>query len=287
MAETETETETETEPESDMQIDILIDNSAKVDAFTTLFQSLKSFSEHTNVQFDNERMYIQTMDSARISILEISLPTKWFCKYKCDQTVVLGINASVMYKILSSKDKNQSIRLQYKSGEDKLNIHMCSQEGTTNAGFDRYFEAPLMDIESEYMAIPEIEYQMEMSLPSSIFSTLIHQLRGFGESLDIHCNEDNIRFTANTQESGSMSVDIRMDDLIEFSIEEECQLDMSFGLQFLQPVCSYSKISKTVNVKIHSDYPIRIEYPLHLVGTTPEIECGFIHFFLAPKIKDE
>jgi len=275
------------EPESEMQIDILIENSAKVDVFTTLFQSLKSFSEHTNVQFDNERMYIQTMDTARISILEISLPTKWFCKYKCVQTVVLGMNASVMYKILSSKDKNQSIRLQYTSGEDKLNIHMCSPEGIDNAGFDRYFEAPLMDIESEYMTIPEIEYQMEMSLPSSIFSTLIHQLRGFGESLDIHCNEDNIRFTANTQESGSMSVDIRMDDLIEFSIEEECQLDMSFGLQFLQPVCSYSKISKTVNVKIHSEYPIRIEYPLHLIGTNTETDSGYIHFFLAPKIKDE
>jgi len=270
-----------------MQIDILIENPVKVEAFTVLFQSLKSFSEHTNVQFDSERMYIQTMDSARISILEISLPTKWFCKYKCDQTVVLGINASVMYKILSSKDKNQSIRLQYTSGEDKLNIHMCSPEGIINAGFDRHFEAPLMDIESEYMTIPDIEYKMEMSLPSSIFSTLIHQLRGFGESLDIHCNEDNIRFTANTQESGSMSVDIRMDDLIEFSIEEECQLDMSFGLQFLQPVCSFSKISKTVTVKIHSDYPIRIEYPLHLVGTNIEAECGYIHFFLAPKIKDE
>jgi proliferating cell nuclear antigen len=282
-----------TEPESEMQVDLLLENSAKVEVFTVLFQSLKSFSENTNVQFDNERMYIQTMDSARISILEISLPAKWFCKYKCDQSVVLGINASVMYKILSSKDKNQSIQLQYKSGEDKLNIHMCSLDKGQNAtvtstsGFDRYFEAPLMDIEAEYLNIPEIEYQMEMSLPSSIFSTMIHQLRGFGESLDIHCNEDNIRFTANTQENGSMSVDIRMDDLIEFSIEEECQLDMSFGLQFLQSVCTYSKISKTVNVKIHSEYPIRIEYPLYLIGINTEEDCGYIHFFLAPKIKDE
>jgi proliferating cell nuclear antigen len=275
------------EPESDMQIDILIENSAKVEAFTILFQSLKSFSEHTNVQFDDERMYIQTMDSARISILEISLPKKWFCKYKCDQSVVLGINASIMYKILSSKDKNQSLRLQYKSGEDKLNIHMCSLEGGSASGFDRHFEAPLMDIETEYMNIPETEYQMEMILPSAIFSTMIHQLRGFGESLDIHCNEDNIRFTANTQESGSMSVDIRMDDLIEFSIEEECQLDMSFGLQFLQSLCCYSKISKSVNVKIHSDYPLRIEYPLHLICVNTEEECGYIHFFLAPKIKDD
>ena len=281
------EPEPEPEPEPDMQLDILLENLTKVDAFTTLFQSLKSFSEHTNIQFDNERMYIQTMDSARISILEISLPTKWFCKYKCDVSVVLGINASIIYKILSSKEKNQSIRLQYKSGGDKLNIHMCSPEGVSASGFDRHFEAPLMDIEDEYLNIPTIEYQMEMSLPSAIFSTMIHQLRGFGESLDIRCNEDNIRFTANTQESGSMSVDIRMDDLIEFSIEEGCQLDMSFGLQFLQSVCSYSKISKTVNVKIHSEYPIRIEYPLYLIGQNTEVECGYIHFFLAPKIKDE
>lgn len=275
-------------------MNILIQNPAKIEVFANIFQNLKSISDQVNVQFDQEKMYIQTMDSARISILEILLPNAWFCTYKCDNAVpnttvvntakyTLGINTQIMYKILSARDKNQTINLQYNPDTDIIHINMraIDEAGAPipGAGFDKQFELPLIDLDTELLGIPDIEYQVEIALHSSVFSTLIHQLRGFGDSLEIHCDEETIRFTAKTQDSGSMAVNVRMDDLTEFAIEEECNLDLTFGLQYLQNICNYGKITKQVQIKLHCDYPLRIDYPLE--------NDGFVKYFLAPKINDD
>ena len=76
-----------------------------------------------------------------------------------------------------------------------------------------------------------------------------------------------------------MAVNVRMDDLTEFAIEEECNLDLTFGLQYLQNICNYGKITKQVQIKLHGDYPLRIDYPLD--------NDGFVKYFLAPKMNDE
>jgi proliferating cell nuclear antigen PCNA len=150
-----------------------------------------------------------------------------------------------------------------------------------SSSFERHFETPLMDIETECVTIPEMEYQVEMSLSSTIFATIIHQLRGFGNNLEIRCNETVNRWTATTQESGSMSVDMKIDDLNEFAIEEACDLSLEFALQYLANVGSYSKICKNVHLKMHADFPLRLDYPLD-TDTDANIK-----FYLAPKIRED
>ncbi len=132
------------------------------------------------------------------------------------------------------------------------------------------------------MEIPDIEYEAEISLPSTNFAILIYQLKGFGEVLNIKCNENDIQFISNSMESGSMRVEIKIDELTGFSIIEGENINVSFGLQYLNTISSYCKISKTVELKIRRNYPIRIDY---LFGETGAEE-GSIKFFLSPKIED-
>lgn len=263
-------------------MNILIQNPAKIDIFTTLFQNMKNFSENINLQFTSEHLYVQTMDNARISILEFYLPNTWFCEYECVESVTLGIHSGILYKILAAREKDQSIRIQYKSDNtDKLFVHMFSTIEKNNSSFERHFETPLMDIEMECVSIPEMDYQVEMSLSSTVFSTIIHQLRGFGDNLEIKCNETVNRWTATTQESGSMSVDMKIDDLHEFAIEEGCDLSLEFALQYLANIGSYSKICKNVHLKMHADFPLRLDYPLDTENNAN------IKYYLAPKISEE
>jgi hypothetical protein len=119
-------------------------------------------------------------------------------------------------------------------------------------------------------------------LPSINFAILIYQLKGFGDVLNIKCNENDIQFISKSTESGSMRVEIKIDELTGFSIIEGENLNVSFGLQHLHTISSYSKISKTVELKIRRDYPIRIDY---LFGESFDKE-GSIKFFLSPKIED-
>lgn len=255
---------------------ISINDLQKVEIFTTLFQNLKSMSEMINISFTPENMYLQTMDSAKVSILEIVLPKTWFCEYECLIPVTLGIHTTILYKILSARDKSQCINIEYNDDEDRISFHMSSNDKSI---FDRKFETPLIDIETDLMEIPVSDYQAEMSLPSANFSLLISQLKGFGETLEFHCSETLIQLVAKAIESGSMTVEIKIDDLSSFAIEEGQEVVLSFGLQYLSSICQYHKVAKDIEIKIHVDCPLLIEYHL--------IDDGIIKYYLAPKISDD
>jgi proliferating cell nuclear antigen len=263
-----------------MNVEIL--DLAKADVFASLFQHIKLFTEYINIMFEPERMYVQAMDTSRVSIFEIHLPASWFSSYKSGdqegQTTVIGLNALLFFKVLNARDKTQIIHFcQDGDSTDTLSIHLTSD---TKDKFDLHFEIPLIDIDMEHMAIPDIDYNAEFSLPSLHFSSLIHQLKLFGDCLDITCNEENIVLCARSPESGRMSVNIAIDELTEFSINEGETLDLSFSLSQLNNVCLYGKLSKEVAIYLSDSYPIKMVYGLG------QEDAKFV-FYLAPKIKDD
>lgn len=264
---------------SNNNMEIQITQQGRADIFTSLFQYIKLFTENINVICNKERLFIQAIDKSHISIFEIYLPNSWFDVYKIDQEtdITIGINTNLLYKVLHAREKSQKLSIILENtNTDKLQIHMISE---SNVNFDKHFEVPLMDIDSEMMSIPEMEYQAEFSLQSVMFSTLIEQLKMFGDTLRIECSEEKISLFSESMESGKMMVDIPIDDLISFAIEENENLDLSFSLVHLYNICLYSKIAKTIDVSMKTNYPIRVQYLL-------DDQNAKILFYLAPKMDD-
>ena len=257
-------------------MEITITDSNKLDIFSSIFQNIKLFTTAITLQCDKERMYIQTMDSSKISIVEIIIPAKWFSTYKCDSNISISISTIIFYKLLSSRDKGQTMKIIYETEEkDKLFVHMESEEKTV---FDRDFEAPLIDLDIEDMVVPIIEYEAEIILPSINFGLLINQLRGFGETLQFVCNENQIEMISKSIDSGKMSVSVEIAHLSSFEIEEDKELNMSFSLNPLHNICQFCKIFNQVEIKLHSDYPLYIKF---------NHEELIISFFLAPRITED
>lgn len=258
-------------------MDIQLTTPAKSELFTTIFQNVRNFTEHISIICSKTGIYFQTMDTSRVSIIELNIPHDWFDKYNFTHSgdIVLGISANILFKILNARDKIQNIQLVYETGEDTLSIHFTSDDKTI---FDKHFQCPLIDIESETMQIPAIDYAAEFSLQSSIFATLIQQLKTFGDSLDIDCTEEEIRLSANSTESGKMSVEINIDDLTTFSINEGEQLKLSFSIAHLYNISLFQKISKEVTIGLCDQYPMSATYLFTEDG------IGKLQTFLAPKI---
>jgi proliferating cell nuclear antigen len=260
-------------------MNIQITNSAKAEVFSTIFQHMKLFTESVNVMFEPNRMFIQAMDSARVSIVEMYLPADWFDKYENTKggTVTLGINTTIMFKVLSTRDKIQSILLEYNLNQsDKLGLEFTSESKSV---FNKNFEIPLMDIDEEMMEIPTMDYQAEFSLPSANFASLVTQMKLFGDTLQFECSEDKIQMSAVSLDVGKMNVNIPIDDLNSFAINEGEELDLSFSITHLSSICAYSKIAKDIEISITNNYPIRLMYLLNDNG------AKFV-FYLAPKISD-
>ena len=248
-------------------MNIVIKNTVKADIFVSIFQYISKFTENMNLMFEKDRFYMQSINTSHVVILEICLPKEWFDIYDIEETYTIGVNTSLFYKVLKKREKIQQINICYTSGGDRLqfffttdNKHVSKKEDELI--FDKDFEIPLMNMEEELLSIPEIDYQAELSLSTDKFANLICQLKDFGETLEIECSEDKIILSAHSSENGKMITRILIEDLTEFSIEENEIIQMEFALKYLYDICLYQKISKFVELKISKDFPMRIMFPL-------------------------
>ena len=254
---------------------IHITNLLKSDVFSAVFQNMKAFADNVNIMLDEERMFIQAMDAGHVSVVELNIPAGWFDKYEVD-SMTIGINSVILSKILSTRDKMQHIELECGDGSDRMTIRFASDDKSI---FDKTFEVPLVDLDSEVMTIPEVEYQAEFSLPSIKFASLITQLKMFGETMEIDCSEESITLFSDSQDCGKMSAQISIEDLNSFAIDEGEQLKMSFSLTHLHSIAQFNKLSKEVELKLKHGFPIQVVYNLGGDDTT-------LRFYLAPKIED-
>lgn len=278
-------------------MNIVIKNPIKADIFVSLFQYISKFTENMNLMFEKDRFYMQTINTSHVVILEICLPKEWFDVYEIvEGSLNIGVNTALFYKVLKKREKTQQIQIQYNGKvDDRLQFFFttCSTEielenksedkkarKDEDLIFDKDFEIPLIDIEEELLSIPSMDYQAELSLSTDKFANLIGQLKDFGETLEIECSEDKITLSAHSSENGKMITRILIEDLTEFAIEENEKIQMEFALKYLYDICLYQKISKTIEIKISKDFPMRILYPL---GS--EQDATFL-FYLAPKMAD-
>jgi len=264
---------------------VVITNKEKAKAFTTMFQNMKLFCEHINLMFEPHRLYAQGMDSSHISVFEIFIPSGWFDEYWQEGNSVIGINTHHLFRILNTREENQQINIEYTdSDSDKLFLHFVSSK----ASFDKHFELPLVELEFEMMEIPDVDYQAEFSLASSNFASIVGQLKQFGADLHIMCNEQELRLTAKSNESGNMSVIVPIDDLTLFAINEGETLNISFSLTHLHNICAFHKVSDGINLKISENYPLKTTYLLEPAGEDEDDEQkARIVVFLAPRMGDE
>jgi proliferating cell nuclear antigen len=282
-------------------MEIAIRNSERADRFAAIFQHIKLFTDHISITCSETHMKMQCMDNAHVAILEMSLPASWFDVYDISEPVRIGFNATYLHRILSSRDKEQQIQLMYSAEDaDRLLIHLTKQDclvidaspptanitktkdkkPATNT-FDKHFELPLIDIEEEGMQIPEIEYAAELAMHSVQFADIVTQLKMFGDTMEVQCSEERIALASTSQDQGKMFVEIGINDLSEFAIDEGADLALSFSLTYLKHFCAYNKISELVSIKFGDSYPMRIGYSLG------ETEDAHLVFHLAPKINDD
>jgi proliferating cell nuclear antigen PCNA len=272
-------------------MEIAIREPAKIDTFVTIFQHTKLFAEHIQLFFHDTHLFMQLLDKSRVSIFEVHLPAHWFDEYNYQKEgggIQIGMHSGIFFKIMHTCEKGQEIHIRYDEEEnDKLFIDFSAAPGTATSTktFEKHFEMPLMDIDAVMMEIPEIEYQAEFALPSATFAGLVTQFKLFGETLNILCSEEQIQMSALSVEAGKMSVDIPIDDLHSFAIEESQTLELSFSLLHLQNICAYSKIAKHVGLFITRDYPIKVVYELGQ-PQSEGVAIPRLVYYLAPKVND-
>ena len=287
-------------------MNIQIEDPIKAELFVAIFQHVPKFTDHVNIMLEADRFYVQSINSSHVIIMEVVLPASWFSIYSVlPEITMIGLQSSLFYKVLKKREKHQKIHLECLDGStDYLEVHFTSAEGIEEASvdktiFDKHFHIPSIDIETELVAIPEMEYQAEFVLGSDAFANLINQLKDFGDALEIECSEEKIELRANSSENGRMLTSIPIEDLSEYAIEDGEKIVSEFALKYLHEIGSYKSISKHVEISLSRDFPMRILFRLGgFSSSSPKVEVEGAEeresvevepkllFFIAPKMAD-
>ena len=276
---------------------VVIEKGIKASIFSEILKKIKIFTDNVVIQFTNEYMYIQGMDSSHVVIFELKLYSDWFETYIItkENAYEFGINTNIISKILSVRDETQYIRLvQNDDDHDKLSIGFINENEQTKSKkqendvdtqpkksncYEKFFHLPLVDIDCDMFEIPPTEYDATLELESKNIKGLIDNFALFDVSiLDFTFNQDDISLTTSGLET-NMKVNILHEQMELYSITENTEFKNSFNLNFIHKICQFSKISKNVQIQQTKDRPLEFTYMIDDVNT--------FRFYLAPSINDD
>jgi len=119
-------------------------------------------------------------------------------------------------------------------------------------------------------------------MPSAEFQKAIRDLSMFTDSLVITATKAGVQFmgkgdtgthTIRWGQSGSADADGKV------SIELTEPVNITFAIKYMQHFIKATPLSPTVTLSMSSEVPIVVEYPIE--------ECGYLRYYLAPKIDDD
>jgi len=276
---------------------ITIQTQQKADQFATIFQHLKLLTDHVNMNFTNEGLYMQCLDNNHCCLFECNLAAEWFDKYEFNadmDAAQIGIHAATFYKVINIRQEKQEIEISSEGSQvDTVNINFT--KGNNN--FNKSFEIPIIDLDSEMMDIPKDETSVDVVIDTKRLSELASELVLFSEILTLIFSEEGIEFTASGTE-GKMKSSIDLDEVNEYAVGENMTLKQSYSLKYLNIMCHFGKLSKEIALGFSDGRPMHLTYNMDEAKTTddaPDDEeheddpapKNYVSFYLAPRIDDD
>ena len=268
-------------------MELVLTNKQKTNQFSHIFKNLKNISSDVEMHVKQGGIYIQGMDSGHVCLFELELKSYWFDEYKFnDKPLRLGIHCELMHKIINCKEEHQTISLKTTTG-DKLFVTLSPREGQN--GITKQFELPLIDIDSELLEVPDVDYDADIEIVSHDLSNLISQLSLFGRDLSISCS-DKIVFKG-SGELGTMSAIMEEDQICLYAIAEDTEIDLTYNMDYLSKMVSFSKLNAVTKLHFGKEFPMKLQYDLDFIMDQEDDDEdkeseNYIRFFLAPKIED-
>lgn len=243
-----------------------IDAGAKATIFTQVLACIQQLNSEIVIRLEDESLYIQGMDNSHISMYELRLFKHWFQLYEIEFSNTYGFQCDTLNKILSKRTEKQDIYIDF-SDETKIQL-IFSDEISKKTHI-----ISSMDIDIETTGIPDIEYDIDIGIPSKLYKETIDELATFFDDMTIKCDEDTVIFGGKNDNVES-SIEISTEHMTSYQYTDD--MKMTFSIRYLKIISLLSKICKEMLLHLHNEYPLRIDFNF-------DDEHRF-SFYLAPKI---
>lgn len=246
-------------------------------AIRTLFEVLKEIVHDVSLQFDSTGIRLLTMDGARCALISMKLHAESFEEYHCAGRFTVGVNVASMFKLVRITGSHDTITLY-------MLPSCCNELGITIQNADKNsltdFRLKLLDVDSEEITIPDVEFDSVITMPSAYFQRLCRDalnladhmcIKSHGGTLTLSCAGDFARQeTVIGQADAGMAISSRAD---------AGKVEGKFSLKYLSLFCKSSSLCNTLELYLKDAYPLIMRYNVASLGE--------VKFVLAPSADED
>ena len=149
-------------------------------AVKSVFEVLKDIINDVNVYFTTKGVHILTLDTARVTLVHMTLGAENFEEYECPADIAAGLNMGNIYKLLKSVTNQDTLTLKVE-GRDVMEVLIENpvKKSSTN------FKLKLLDINEDILEVPDIHMNVVTTLPSVDFQRITRDMGNLANDMSI------------------------------------------------------------------------------------------------------
>jgi proliferating cell nuclear antigen len=244
--------------------------SVQGSAFKTLFEVLKELVHDSNMIFHPEGIRLTAIDSVKTSFIYLRLKASSFEEYTCKTPTTVGLDLSSVHKLIKSCSAHDTITLYVlESNTQELCIRIESPEHVQRTDY----KLRLLDIDSQEISLPDLEYDHIFTLPSTTFFKLCREMMNLSPHMCITSKQKTLELSC-SGDFASQHTCIGEADLSD----DSDPISASYSLKYLTLFSKASSLCNTTTLYIKRDCPLLIQYAVAGLGD--------LKFLLSPLVTD-
>lgn len=244
----------------------------KSSTFRGIVDAISEIVDSVAMTFTDSGIVLQAMDASHVCLCFLDLKSEGFEEYVCRPGVVsAGVPITTMSKIFkcSSPEDNLCIKIEDGNLSDRMTLEFSNSCRTSE------FHMRLMDIDSEFIELPDIACDCNLRIPTTEFQKIVRDLSIVGDSCELRVDSSGVVFTSSGDMGDASFKVIGRDEDVCFKGKGRGM----FSTRYLQLFAKATPLCKSLSINLPDTAPLCLEYCMGCLGT--------LRYYLAPKIEDE
>ncbi|MDO8627491.1 MAG: proliferating cell nuclear antigen (pcna) [Candidatus Diapherotrites archaeon] len=236
-------------------------------SFKRCVDAIAVLIDEAEFQVDKDKFALKATDPSQISMIDFELPASAFKEYTIKSPMRLGLDLDYFSQVMSRAKPKEELTLELDEKNSRLSV-------TFKGSSTRKFSVPLLDLTSNELPNPKIEFDAHIKLRAELLQDSLKDAALISTHFTFAVTDEKFCIKANSSK-GELNNEISKKDsgLVELKVSEECKA--MFPLDYFSDMLKASSSQDVIELDLKANAPLKLSYS---VGPAKLV------YFLAPRI---
>jgi proliferating cell nuclear antigen len=247
-------------------------SNAKI--FKRIIDTMGSLTGEICMMPTSKGIHAKTLDPSHVVLVDFQMDKSAFDEYECDDNgYPMGLDLDLVKKILGRSSVNDKVELFLNDMKDLLQLKLINESKV------RSFTIPLINVESPSLNVPDIQFECNATMDSSILIDAIKDIRLIYDMISLYAHDEALEISAKSDENRQYFSILTnsSQDVEEINIHNN-EVKSHYPLNYVDDAIKHLKGKETINLQFSNESPVKIAY---------DIGGANFGFLIAPRIVKE